>query len=121
MTQDHPSSPAPLLLRSAIGYEFEPKTITYDQGDLSLYALSVGAAADALDPAELQFVYELSRDGFKALPTYAVTFPFSLLWQITAVPGLKFNPALLLHGEQYLEIKLAAAPQRHRHQLRPHR
>ena len=85
---------------SAVGYPFEPKSVTYDEGDLSLYALSVGAADDPLDPAELQFVYELSRDGFKALPTYAVTFPFSLLWQITAVPGLRFNPALLLHGEQ---------------------
>jgi 3-hydroxyacyl-CoA dehydrogenase/3a,7a,12a-trihydroxy-5b-cholest-24-enoyl-CoA hydratase len=90
---------------SAVGYEFEPRTQTYDQGDLSLYALSVGAAADPLDPAELKFVYELSRDGFAALPTYAVTFPFSLLWQITNVPGLRFNPALLLHGEQYLELK----------------
>jgi 3-hydroxyacyl-CoA dehydrogenase/3a,7a,12a-trihydroxy-5b-cholest-24-enoyl-CoA hydratase len=89
----------------AIGYQFEPKTITYDEGDLSLYALSIGAAADPLDASELKFVYELSRDGFQALPTYAVTFPFSLLWQITGVPGLKFNPALLLHGEQYLELK----------------
>jgi 3-hydroxyacyl-CoA dehydrogenase/3a,7a,12a-trihydroxy-5b-cholest-24-enoyl-CoA hydratase len=78
--------------------------MTYDEGDLSLYALSVGAAVDPLDVTELPFVYELSRDGFRALPTYAVTFPFSLLWQITAVPGLRFNPALLLHGEQYLQL-----------------
>ncbi|HRO91831.1 MAG TPA: MaoC/PaaZ C-terminal domain-containing protein, partial [Promineifilum sp.] len=77
----------------------------YDETDLSLYALSIGAAADPMDASELKFVYELSRDGFQALPTYAVTFPFSLLWQITAVPGLRFNPALLLHGEQYLEMK----------------
>lgn len=89
----------------AAGFEFAPTTTSYDESDLSLYALSVGAAADPLDASELQFVYELSRDGFKALPTYAVTFPFSLLWQITGVPGLRFNPALLLHGEQYLELK----------------
>ncbi|MBP6015578.1 MAG: SDR family NAD(P)-dependent oxidoreductase [Candidatus Promineofilum sp.] len=89
----------------AVGYAFRPTTMTYDEGDLSLYALSVGAAADPLDAAELPFVYELSRDGFRALPTYGVTFPFSLLWQITDVPGLRFNPALLLHGEQYLELK----------------
>jgi len=90
---------------SAVGYQFEPKSITYTEKDLSLYALAVGAAVDPLDASELQFVYELSRDGFKALPTYAVTFPFSFLWQIIGVPGLKFNPALLLHGEQYLELK----------------
>ena len=97
-----PQTAGPL---DAIGYRFEPKTVTYDETDLSLYALSIGAAADPLDASELKFVYELSRDGFQALPTYAVTFPFSLLWQITAVPGLHFNPALLLHGEQYLEMK----------------
>ena len=100
--QSRAASGGPL---DAIGYAFQPTTTTFDEGDLSLYALSVGAAADPLDASELKFVYELSRDGFQALPTYAVTFPFSLLWQITSVPGLKFNPALLLHGEQYLELK----------------
>lgn len=89
----------------AIGFELEPTTLSYDEDDLSLYALSVGAAADPLDQSELQFVYELSNEGFKALPTFAVTFPFSLLWQIASVPGLHFNPALLLHGEQFLEVK----------------
>lgn len=90
---------------AAVGHRFKPTTMQYKENDLSLYALSVGAATDPLDPTELQFVYELNRDGFKALPTYAVTFPFTLLWQITEVPGLRFNPALLLHGEQYLELK----------------
>ncbi|MBP8948170.1 MAG: SDR family NAD(P)-dependent oxidoreductase [Candidatus Promineofilum sp.] len=103
-----PRSPAPqtaLGPKDAIGYEFAPVTTTYAEKDVSLYALSVGAAADALDKAELPFVYELSGDGFRPLPTFAVTFPFALLWQITAVPGLRFNPALLLHGEQYLELR----------------
>jgi 3-hydroxyacyl-CoA dehydrogenase/3a,7a,12a-trihydroxy-5b-cholest-24-enoyl-CoA hydratase len=104
-----PRSPAPqsatLGPRDAIGYEFAPVTTSYAAKDVSLYALSVGAAADALDAAELPFVYELSGDGFRPLPTFAVTFPFALLWQITAVPGLRFNPALLLHGEQYLELR----------------
>ncbi|MFO7663584.1 MAG: MaoC/PaaZ C-terminal domain-containing protein [Chloroflexota bacterium] len=90
---------------SAVGYEFEPAIIAYNERDLSLYALSIGAATDPLDSQELPYVYELSPDGLRPLPTFAVTFPFSLLWQVTAVPGLKFNPALLLHGEQYLEMK----------------
>jgi len=106
---DQPSSRGPSSVvrgpRDAIGYEFAPVTTSYKESDLSLYALAVGAAADPLDAAELPFVYELARDGFRALPTFAVTFPFALLWQITAVPGLRFNPALLLHGEQRVELR----------------
>ena len=97
-------APQPLGPKDAIGYEFTPVTTHYAAKDVSLYALSVGAAANALDAAELPFVYELSGDGFRPLPTFAVTFPFALLWQITAVPGLRFNPALLLHGEQSLTL-----------------
>ncbi len=100
-----PRPAAGLGPRDAIGYEFAPVTTSYAEKDVSLYALAVGAASDALDPAELPFVYELSGDGFRTLPTFAVTFPFALLWQITAVPGLRFNPALLLHGEQSLQLR----------------
>ena len=88
----------------AMGYNFKPEVYSYTERDVSLYALSVGAAADPLDPNELKFVYEASRD-FAPLPTFVVTFPFSLLWQVASVPGLTFNPMLLLHGEHYLELK----------------
>lgn len=44
-----------------------------------------------------------ASDGFAALPTFGVTFPnFS---NVLSIPGLKFNPMMLLHGEQYLEIR----------------
>ncbi|MFQ5421201.1 MAG: MaoC/PaaZ C-terminal domain-containing protein [Anaerolineae bacterium] len=89
----------------ALGHEFTPKTVAYDEKDLCLYALGIGAGRDPLDTDDLKFVYELNRAGFHALPTYAVTFPFAVMWQISDTPGLKFNPMLLLHGEQYLELK----------------
>ncbi len=107
-TADSPAKPAGnefVDLDKALGFEFEPKPLTYTERDVSLYALSVGAAEDPLDPKELQFVYEMNREGFKPLPTFAVTFPFVVMWQVTSVPGLKFNPMMLLHGEQYLELK----------------
>lgn len=88
-----------------LGYELEPVSVSYTQRDLSLYALGVGAAKDATDPKELQFVYELNADGFSALPTFGVTIPFGTLSQIMSVPGLSFNPMMLLHGEQYMELK----------------
>ena len=56
---------------AALGFEFPPITTSYDERDLSLYALGVGAARDPLNPKELRFVYENHGDGFQALPSYA--------------------------------------------------
>lgn len=94
----------PIDLEKVLEHEYRPADFVYTERDVSLYALSVGAAADPVDPEELKFVYELSRD-FTPLPVMAVVFPFVLFWQITEVPGLEFNPMMLLHGEQYLELK----------------
>lgn len=98
-------------LEKALGYQFKPTQYSYTERDASLYALSIGAAANALDDNDLQFVYELNRGGFNVLPTFAVVFPFGALGQIAAVPGLKFNFLNLLHGEQYLRVNRPIAPQ----------
>lgn len=92
-------------LDKALGYQFSPTQYTYTKREAGLYALSIGAAAEALAGDELQFVYELNRSGFNILPTFAVVFPFGALEQIAAVPGLKFNFMNLLHGEQYMALK----------------
>ncbi len=96
-------------LDKIVGYAFEPITFEYTERDVSLYALGVGAPADPLDAQELQFVYELSGEGFKTLPTFAVLFPSRMIEVMLggSLPGLTYNPMLLLHGEQYLEIRQA--------------
>ncbi len=98
-------------LEKAVGYQLKPRDMQYNEKDLSLYALSIGSAADPVDPQELKFTYELNQAGFEAFPTFGVTFPFTILDQIGSVPGLKFNPMMLLHGEQYLELKRPLPPQ----------
>lgn len=85
------------------GYQFPLKQFVYNERDVSLYALGIGAAADPMDTDELKFVYELSPR-FVPLPTMAVTFPFDAIGTITSVPGMQFNPMMLLHGEQRLEL-----------------
>lgn len=85
------------------GYQFPLKQFVYTERDVSLYALGVGAAADPMDTEELKFVYEFSPR-FAPLPTMAVTFPFDAIGTITSVPGMHFNPMMLLHGEQRLEL-----------------
>lgn len=92
-----------------IGHAFDPFTFEYTERDVALYALAVGAPANALDQAELRFVYELSSLGFKALPTFAVLYPTRMIDTILSgkLGGIEFNPMMLVHGEQYLEVKSA--------------
>jgi 3-hydroxyacyl-CoA dehydrogenase/3a,7a,12a-trihydroxy-5b-cholest-24-enoyl-CoA hydratase len=89
-----------------IGHEFAPLTYPYSERDVCLYALGVGAPADPLDQNELQFVYELSTQGFKVLPTFPVLYPSKMIDVLLSgsLGGLTFNPMMLVHGEQSLEL-----------------
>ena len=95
-------------LDQALGAEIKGMTSKYDERDLALYALGVGAGQNATDPNELRVTYEMSQDGFTALPTYAAVPAVSCLIQRFAEgkPGAGFNfgPERILHGEQYTEV-----------------
>ncbi|KAI5120206.1 hypothetical protein M0805_006312 [Coniferiporia weirii] len=77
----------------------DPAEFSYTERDVILYNLGIGATEK-----ELQWTFE-NHDSFEALPTFGVVPQFlassglSLDW----LPN--FNPAKLLHGEQYLAIK----------------
>jgi (3R)-3-hydroxyacyl-CoA dehydrogenase / 3a,7a,12a-trihydroxy-5b-cholest-24-enoyl-CoA hydratase / enoyl-CoA hydratase 2 len=106
-------------VNQTLNFQFAPTQSSYTARDTSLYALSIGAATDPMDAEELPFVYELSGRGHKAFPTMAVTFPFVLLPQLFEIPGLAVNPMMIVHGEQYFELKrplpTAAAFTNHAH------
>jgi len=71
----------------------------YDERDVIVYNMGVGATEK-----ELQWVYE-GDENFGALPTFGVCpqFASSAGFPFDWLPN--FNPAKLLHGEQYLSIK----------------
>jgi len=81
-----------------LGVELDPAPISWDQRDVQLYSVAVGAQPET----ELQYIYEGAEGGLKVLPTYGV------------VPGLaiaaglmtkaKFNLMMLLHGEQSITL-----------------
>ncbi len=81
-----------------VGKELSSLEYTYNNKDIILYALGVGAGAKE---DELKFVYE---SDLQALPTYGVIPPFGALFSIVGMEGMDFNLAMLLHGEQYLEL-----------------
>ncbi len=97
--------PSMETVKRAIGKEFARTSYTYHERDAMLYALGVGAPSDPLDPAELKFVYELSDD-FQVLPTFAVIFAKDLVRQFLSgdIAGIRYNPMMLLHGEQELDV-----------------
>jgi acyl dehydratase len=78
---------------SAVGAKGEPARSSWSSKDCLLYALGVGAGVD-----ELRFSTEKDQ---QVLPTFAVIvgmggIPFDKIG--------KFNPAMLVHGEQAIEV-----------------
>ncbi|KAF2733006.1 multifunctional beta-oxidation protein-like protein [Polyplosphaeria fusca] len=77
----------------------------YDERDVILYNLGVGAKR-----TDLPFVYE-NHDNFQVLPTFGVIPPFNAVAPFSfadIVPD--FSMMMLLHGEQYLEIRKFPIP-----------
>jgi acyl dehydratase len=79
---------------SAVGKKLGSVEHTYTQRDVMLYALGVGCGTD-----DLQFTYE--RD-LKVLPTFAVIPSFPAMLNLGG--ALQVNPAMVLHGEQAIEV-----------------
>jgi acyl dehydratase len=94
------------IVNAAIGKSLAPLTYTFSKRDTVIYALGVGAPANWLEQDELKFVYELSND-FVALPTMPVVYSMDMIHDIVKgdIEGIKFNPMMLVHGEQSFEIK----------------
>jgi len=94
---------------AALAFKYPEFTQSYDERDVSLYALGTGAAQNPLDERDLQLVYELSGKGMKVLPSFgvvpAITMMFTQGKSGITNPGLTFGLDRVLHGEQYTEVR----------------
>jgi len=90
-------------VKTAMAHVFEKVKSVVTPRDVMIYALGIGDVPDASNFDSLAFTYE-NHPNFAALPSMAVTYPSALLGDLMSIPGLKFNPMMLLHGEQYLEV-----------------
>ena len=92
----------PIEPQKALAAKFPVNTSSYEVDDVILYHLGIGAGVPATDANELEYTYEKS---LKVLPSFCVVPVFSSMGaSLFGVEGLKFNPAMLLHGEQDIEI-----------------
>jgi acyl dehydratase len=87
----------PIEPDKARGAKLPDAECAYDQDQVILYHLGLGAGEDATDPKELEYTYEKN---LKVLPSFAVIPAFGAMGGIASLPGLQFNLAMLLHGEQ---------------------
>lgn len=85
-----------------LGLELEPVVARWDEKDVMLYALGVGARP----PQDLPFVYEGS--GPKVLPTYGVIPGLMVMGGLFG--SIDVNPAMILHGEQSITCHRTLPP-----------
>ncbi len=92
----------PIDLEKARGAKLAPSQGEWGQDQVILYHLGIGAGAGkATDAKELQYTYEKE---LKVLPSYGVIPVFGAVGGMAGVPGIQINFALVLHGEQDIEI-----------------
>ena len=92
----------PIEPQKALAAKFAPSASSYEPDDVILYHLGIGAGVPPTDANELEYTYEKN---LKVLPSFGVVPVFSAMGaSLFNVEGLKFNPAMLLHGEQDIEI-----------------
>jgi acyl dehydratase len=76
----------------AVGTELPATKFSYEERDVMLYALGIGAK-------ELPFIFERN---LKVIPTFAVIPAFPALMGLSQ--AVEINPVMLLHGEQSFRL-----------------
>ncbi|KAK3353638.1 hypothetical protein B0T25DRAFT_545058 [Lasiosphaeria hispida] len=92
-------------IQKALKAEAKGTEFTFTERDVMLYNLGVGAKR-----TDLRYVFEGAEE-FQVIPTFGVIPPFDAEIPYNMdeiVPN--FSPMMLLHGEQYLEIKKYPIP-----------
>ena len=91
----------PIDPKKALGAQLGEGKYTWTKDQVILYHLGVGAGVPPTDRGELEYTYEKN---LKVLPSYGVIPVFGALGGLGNTPGLSFNFAMLLHGEQDIEV-----------------
>ena len=91
----------PIDVEKAMAAKLPNETLSWNEDQVILYHLGIGAGVPSTDPGELAYTYEAN---LKVMPTFAVIPVGKALLSVIGVEGLEFNPALLLHGEQEIEV-----------------
>ena len=92
----------PIDIEAALASQLPARQFAWDEDRVILYHLGLGAGAPPTDPRELSYTYE---GNLAVLPSFGTIAAYSSMGAISTARGVDINWALLLHGEQDLEIR----------------
>ena len=91
----------PFDVAQAMAAKLPSVAYSWEQDDIILYHLGVGAGARWTDPVELQYTFE--KD-LKVLPTFAVIPVFATAGVALQAPGIDVKPLSIVHGEHEIAL-----------------
>jgi acyl dehydratase len=91
----------PIDPASAVGAPLPSTTVSWDEDQVILYHLGVGAGTPPTDPNELTYTYEAN---LKVLPSFVTIPTMSTMLGVGDVEGISFNPVLLVYGDQEITV-----------------
>ena len=89
-------------IEAALGSDLPARDFAWDEDRVILYQLGLGAGSPPTDPRELSYTYE---GNLAVLPSFGTIAASSSMAAIASAEGVDINWALLLHGEQDLELQ----------------
>ena len=92
----------PIDVEAALGSSLPSRQFAWDEDRVILYHLGLGAGAPPTDPLELSYTYE---GNLSVLPSFGTVAAYSAMAATSMARGVDINWALVLHGEQDLEIR----------------
>lgn len=97
----------PIDIEAALASELPALDFAWDEDRVILYQLGLGAGSSPTDPRELSYTYE---GNLAVLPSFGTIAASASMAAIASARGVDINWALLLHGEQDLEIERPIPP-----------
>lgn len=91
----------PIDVGKVVGAGLDATPFSWDEKDVILYNLAVGAGDPPVDPAELKYVYE---GDLHVSPGFGTIPPFATMMSVAGAEGADINLAQILHGSQELRI-----------------
>lgn len=92
----------PIDVEAALASELPAQSFAWDEDRVILYQLGLGAGSPPTDPRELSYTYE---GNLAVLPTFGTIAASTSMLAVTSARGVDVNWALILHGEQELELE----------------